>query len=162
LEDFGNLKSGDFFLYFTEGSQHWGMLASTEVGEIAPISFTEPVERGLAIPCVHELSRFQNRSVLVIEGAEVRAIWPQAFLDGSPQPSDGIGTLIVAQKLAMVRVKGSNGSWDIEVSNGTAQGAKAHTGSLTIPMWEVGFVQDGAFKQILQFPRSDAQPSDRV
>jgi hypothetical protein len=23
----------------------------------------------------------------------------------------------------------------------------------TIPKWEIGFVQDGAFKQILQFPR---------
>jgi hypothetical protein len=157
MQDFSAVKPGDLFCYFAEGSQHWGMLTRTEAGEVAPISFTEPIQRGTATPCVHELSRFINRSVLVVGEAEVRAIWPQAFREGSPRPFDGIGELIVAEKSTMVRVKGSNGCWDIAVTNGHVQTAKVHPGSLTIPKWEIGFVQDGVFKQILQFPRTLTQ-----
>jgi hypothetical protein len=157
MQDFNAVKPGDLFLYFAESSQHWGMLSRTEAGELAPVSFTEPIQHGLATPCVHELSRFLNRSVFVIAGAEVRAIWPQTFQDGSPRPSEGIGALIIAEKSTMVRVRGSNGSWDIGVTNGHVQTAKVHPGSLTVPKWEIGFVQDGAFKQILQFPRPTLQ-----
>jgi hypothetical protein len=153
MRDFHDLKPGDLFSYFAERSQHWGMLTNTNAGEIAPISFTEPIQKGTATPCVHELSRFENRSVFVVAEAEVRAIWPQAFQDGSPAPSDGIGVLIVAENSTMVRVRGTSGSWDIEVTTGIAQTAKAHAGSLTIPKWEIEFIQDGSFKQILQLPR---------
>jgi hypothetical protein len=62
-----------------------------------------------------------------------------------------IGALIVTEKSTMVRVKGSSGAWDIAITNGHVQTAKVHSGSLT-PKWEIGFVRDGAFKQILQFP----------
>jgi hypothetical protein len=141
MHDFSALKPGDLFSYFAEGSQHWGMLSRTDAGELGPISFTEPIQKGLGTPCLHELSQFQNRSVFVIEGAEARAIWPQAFRDGSPQPSDGIGALIVAEKSTMVRVKGLDGLWDIAVTNGHAQLAKVYAGSLTIPKWEIGFVR---------------------
>jgi hypothetical protein len=157
MQDFSAVKPGDVFSYFAEGSQHWGMLSRTEAGEMAPISFTEPIQKGLPTPCMHKLPQFQNRSVFVIEGAEARAVWPQAFRDGSPQPSDGIGALVVAEKSTMVRVKDTSGSWDIDVTNGHAQTAKVHAGSLTIPKWEIGFVQDGAFKQILEFPGPSTQ-----
>jgi hypothetical protein len=157
MQDFSAVKPGDLFSYFAEGSQHWGMLTRTDAGEMAPISFTEPIQKGFGTPCVHELSRFQNRSVFVIGGAEARATWPQAFRDGSPQSPDGIGALIVTEKFTMVRVRGSSGFWDIAVTNGHAQTAKVHPGSLTIQKWEIGFVQDGAFKQILQFLRPSTQ-----
>jgi hypothetical protein len=153
MQDFSAVKPGDVFSYFAKGSQHWGMLSSSEGGEMRPISFTEPIQKGFGTPCVHELSEFQNRSVFVIDGAEARAIGLEGFRDASPQPSDGIGALIVTEKSTMVRVKGSSGTWDIAITNGHVQTAKVHPGSLTIPKWEIGFVQDGAFKQILQFPR---------
>src|SRR5580692_6403389 len=103
MQDFTKIKSGDFFSYFSEGTQHWGMLSRTKDGaEIAPISFTEPIQKGLPTPAVHDKSRFVNRSVFLIEGAEARAIWSQTFKDGSP-PSDGIGSLIVAENSTMVR-----------------------------------------------------------
>jgi hypothetical protein len=157
MQDFSTVKPGDVFSYFAEASQHWGMLSRTEGGEMKPISFTEPSQKGFPTPCLHELPRFQNRSVFVIEGAEARAVWPQAFQDGSPLPSGGNGTLIVTEESTMVRVKGLSGLWDISITNGHAQNAKVHPGSLTIPKWEIGFVQDGAFKQILQFPRPSTQ-----
>jgi hypothetical protein len=154
MQDFGAVKPGEVFSYFAKGSQHWGMLSSSEDGEMMrPISLTEPVQKGFGTPCVHELSDFQNRRVFVIDGAEARAIGLEGFLDGSPQPPDGIGALIVTEKSTMVRVKGSSGAWDIAITNGHVQTAKAHPGSLTIPKWEIGFARDGAFKQILQFPR---------
>jgi len=151
------VKPGDVFSYFAEGAQHWGTLARVEGGEMAAISFTEPIQKGLPTPCVHDLPRFQNRSVFVIEGAEARAVWPQTFQDGSPQPPDGVGALIVAEKFTVVRVRGLQGLWDIAVTNGHAQTAKVHPGSLTIPKWEIGFVQDGVFKQIVEFPRPSTQ-----
>jgi hypothetical protein len=157
MQDFSTVKPGDVFSYFAEGSQHWGMLSQTEGGELGPISFTEPILKGPPTPCLHELWRFQNRSVFVIEGAEARAVWLQTFLDGSPPPSDGVGTLIVTENSTMVRVKGSHGFWDIAVTNGHAQTARVHPGSLTIPKWEIGFVQDGDFKRIVEFPRPSTQ-----
>jgi hypothetical protein len=154
MRDFHKLKPGDFFSYFAEGSQHWGMLTTTKDGKnIAPVSFTEPIQKGTPTPSVHETSRFENRSVFTVTEAEVRAIWPQAFQDGSPAVSGGVGALIVAEDSIMVRVKGTSGLWDIEATSGIAQTAKAHPGSLTIPKWEIGFIQDGSFKQILQLPR---------
>jgi hypothetical protein len=120
MQDFSAVNPGDFFSYFAEDSQHWGMLSSTDAGELAPISFAEPIQKGLPTPSVHELSTFQNRSVLVIGAAGARAIWSQAFRDGSPQPSDGVGTLIVTENSAMVRVKGLSGLWDVALTNGHA------------------------------------------
>ena len=93
----------------------------------------------------------------MIGDSEARAIGLQGFQDASPQPADGVGLLIVTEKSTMVRVKGTSGLWDIAVTNGHVQAAKVHPGSLTIPNWEIGFVQDGVFKQILQFPRPSLQ-----
>ena len=39
----------------------------------------------------------------MIDGAEARAIGLEGFRDGSPQPSDGVGALIVTEKSTMVR-----------------------------------------------------------
>ena len=57
MQDVSAVKPGDVFSCFAEGSQHWGMLTRTDGGEMAPISFTEPIQKGFATPCVHELSR---------------------------------------------------------------------------------------------------------
>src|SRR5262245_52403322 len=96
MRDFATLKPGDFFMYFANGSQHWGML-TTANGVSSPISFTEPIERRLPVPCVHDRSRFENRIVLVIENVEMRTTWPPILNEGSPKPSEGIGTIIMAE-----------------------------------------------------------------
>jgi hypothetical protein len=52
MQDFSAVKPGDVFCYFAEGSRHWGMLSRTETGELGPISFTEPIHKGLPTPSV--------------------------------------------------------------------------------------------------------------
>ncbi|MGJ5137326.1 hypothetical protein ACQR1V_05010 [Bradyrhizobium oligotrophicum] len=152
MQDFATLKGGDLFLYFVSDSQHWGML--TVANDLtAPISFTEPIGPGLPTPCVHDMLRFENGSVLVIEQAEARFIWPQTFLDGSPPPHQGIGAIIRTETSTMVRIKGTNNNWDVDLTNGNAQRARVHPGSITIVNWEIGFWENGtSFKEILKFP----------
>lgn len=140
---YSDLQPGDVFEYSREGVQY-GIMTKANDNQ-ALVSFTEKL--GAAVPCIQPDGDLETSSVLVFRNATMRPIWPQAS-----NPTAEVGTLIVTRNGKFIRVMGTSGKYDIDISNGASLLARNHSKSLVLTTWEIGVGSGSDFRPLVKFP----------
>jgi hypothetical protein len=162
---FKDAKAGAFFAHFAGGALGVAMKIQTSAmpPAIAVLSFSDSPHPTISPPSVLETTQFDNRDVLVFEGAVLRPNRDmKALADGSPPHRDqSVGAVILTEGSVLIRAFNQGGLWDINFATGAARTMTAHPGSMWIDDWEIVLPQPGADIVLCRREKPAAPPTGR-
>jgi len=140
MTDFANVKAGEFFIYFEDGSAAFAMKIFDAISaekKVAVLSFSTAVHASMTPPTVLEGFQFQNRAVCVVRDVIIRPPFQMKMLRSNSPSLDRPGPIIFAVGGTYIRAYERSGTVDVNLSTGATEQSRAHPGSMWLEDWEV-------------------------
>jgi hypothetical protein len=140
MTPFADVQPAELFVYFdSDDDPNFALKIVDAVAAERPVAvlcFSTPVHASMTPPTILHASNFENRDVLVLQGAQLRPIFEPAGLRRGLPSADQPGPVIFAEDVAFIRAWANSGTVDVDLRSGAGDVTR-HQGGAWVDDWKV-------------------------